>query len=107
MPYRSGSRSSPPLMRVLGIVGSNPDQFECPRCGAHDRERHLLMYLQADGTLAQLHGKSVLHFAPEKRLSRFISAAAPSRYVRADLFPNSPDVERVDMLEMQFQDESF
>lgn len=107
MPYRAGSRSSPPLMRVLQMVGSNPDQFECPRCGAHDRERHLLMYMRADGMLAQLAGKSILHFAPEKRLSRFIADAAPSRYVRADLYPNSPGVERVDMLAMQFADESF
>jgi len=107
MPYRVGSRSSPPLMRVLHMVGSDPDQFECPRCGAHDRERHLLMYMRADGVLAQLAGKSVLHFAPEKRLSRFIADAAPARYVGADLFPNSPDVERVDMLAMQFDDESF
>lgn len=107
MPYRAGSRSGPPLMRALHMVGSNPDQFECPRCGAHDRERHLLMYMRADRTLPQLRGKSILHFAPEKRLSRFISAAAPSRYVRADLFPNSSDIERVDMLEMPFDDESF
>lgn len=94
-------------MRVLHMVGSNPEQFECPRCGAHDRERHLLMYMRADGTLPRLRGQAVLHFAPEKRLSRFIANAEPARYVRADLFPNSPDVERVDMLAMQFDDGSF
>jgi len=107
MPYRAGSRSSPPLMRALHMVGSNPDQFECPRCGAHDRERHLLMYMRAEGTLQQLRGKAILHFAPEKRLSRFIADAAPSRYIRADLFPASPNIERVDMLAMQFGDETF
>src|SRR5690348_7587980 len=107
MPYRSGSRSSPPLMRVLHMVGSNPDKFECPRCGAHDRERHLLMYLRAAGILEGLRGKAVLHFAPEKRLSRFIAAAGPSRHVQADLFPNAPGVQRVDMLDMQFEDGSF
>lgn len=107
MPYRAGSRSSPPLIRALHMVGSNPDQFECPRCGAHDRERHLLMYMRADGILVQLRGKSILHFAPEKRLSRFIADAEPTRYVRADLFPGSTDVQRVDMLEMQFEDETF
>jgi SAM-dependent methyltransferase len=107
MPYRSGLAGVPPLMHVLHMVGSNPDHFECPRCGAHDRERHLLMYMRADGILSQLGGKAVLHFAPEKRLSRFITAALPSRYVRADLFPSSPDVEHVDMLDMQFEEESF
>lgn len=49
----------------------------------------------------------MLHFAPEKRLSRFIAATEPSRHVRADLFPDSPDVQRVDMLAMPFDDETF
>jgi SAM-dependent methyltransferase len=89
------------------MVGSDPDRFECPRCGAHDRERHLLLYMRAAGIFVQLSGKAVLHFAPEKRLARFIADAGPSRYVRADLFPNSADVERVDMLDMQFDDGSF
>ncbi|HET7561915.1 MAG TPA: methyltransferase domain-containing protein [Rhodanobacteraceae bacterium] len=107
MPYRSGTRGAPPLMRTLAMVGSDPDRFECPRCGAHDRERHLLMYLRAAGILEDLRGKAVLHFAPEKRLSRFVAAAGPSRYIQADLFPNAPGVQRVDMLDMQFGDGSF
>ena len=107
MPYRGGSRSAPALMRVLHMVGSDPDHFECPHCGAHDRERHLLMYMRAAGTLEWLRGKAVLHFAPERKLSRFILDAAPSRYVRADLFPTSRDIERVDMLAMQFDDGTF
>jgi hypothetical protein len=92
-------------MRVLHMVGSDPDRFECPHCGAHDRERHLLMYMRAAGTLEWLRGKAVLHLAPERKLSRFILDAAPCRYVRADLFPASRDIERVDMLAMQFGDE--
>ena len=48
MPYRRGARGMPPLMRSLDVIGSNVDQFECPRCGAHDRERHLLASLSPD-----------------------------------------------------------
>lgn len=107
MPYRTGRRGVPPLMRAVAMVGSDPDHFECPRCGAHDRERHLLMYLRATGVLEDLHGKAVLHFAPERRLSRFIAAAGLSRLVQADLFPDSPEVQRVDMLAMPFEDGSF
>lgn len=107
MPYGKGSAGAPPLMRVLSIVGSDPDHFECPRCGAHDRERHLLMYLDATGMLAGLRGKSVLHFAPEKRLASRILAAGPERYVRCDLYPQSRDVVRVDMLAMDFDAASF
>lgn len=107
MPYMRGSSGTPRLMRVLDGVGSNVDQFECPRCGAHDRERHLLMYLERMGLLASMQGKSVLHFAPEKRLARRITAIAPSRYVPCDLYPSTPDVQRVDMLEMPFEDKTF
>ena len=49
MPYRDGSRGVPPLIRALDGIGSDVDHFECPRCGAHDRERHLLLYMRAAG----------------------------------------------------------
>ena len=62
-------------MRSLGVVGSDPDHFECPRCGAHDRERHLLLYIRATGLFDKLHGMRVLHFAPERRLWPRIAAA--------------------------------
>jgi SAM-dependent methyltransferase len=107
MPYRSGTRGASGLMRALDVVGSDPDHFECPRCGAHDRERHLLMYMRASGLLDGLRGKSVLHFAPERRLSRFIRNARPERYLPCDLFPQSPEVQRVDMLDMQFEAGTF
>lgn len=107
MPYRSGSGGVPGLMRIMDMIGSDADHFECPRCGAHDRERHLLMYMRASGRLEGLRGKSILHFAPEKRLSRFIRDAQPARYVPCDLFPQSPEVQRVDMLDMQFETGTF
>lgn len=107
MPYQKGSRGIAPLMHALHVIGSDVDHFECPRCGAHDRERHLLMYLEKTGLLAAMHGKSVLHFAPETRLAPRIVGVAPARYVPCDLYPNSPDVLRVDMLQIQFDAQSF
>jgi len=107
LPYRKGSAHAPPLMRVLGIIGSNPDQFECPWCGSNDRDRHLFLYMMALGFLPDMCGKTVLHFAPERRLSPCILAAGPEQYVKCDLFPQSSDVMRVDMLDMPFYDGSF
>lgn len=107
LPVHGGWRAAPPLMLALEMVGSDLDHFECPRCGCNDRERHLLMFLQAAGVLSALKGKSVLHFAPEKRLAPRIVAAGPARYVKADLYPQAVDVIRVDMLAMQFADASF
>jgi len=98
---------APKLARVLGVIGSDIDHFECPHCDAHDRERHLLLYLEATGLLDAMRGKSVLHFAPEKHLSRRIEDVVPARYVRCDLHPRVPHVQRVDMLDMPFDNESF
>lgn len=103
MPYRNGSRGVAPLMHALEVVGSDVDNFECPRCGAHDRERHLLLYLRASSLLDWMKGKSILHFAPEKRLPRHILAAGPIRYAPCDLYPQSPQVMRVDMLDMEIE----
>lgn len=107
LPYRDGSRGQSLLMCALQIVGSDIDNFECPRCGAHDRERHALMYLEATGMRALLPTMRILHFAPERRLAGYIAALQPLRYVKADLFPTGGDIERVDIEDMPFSDGSF
>jgi SAM-dependent methyltransferase len=107
LPYAGGSRNVPPLLRTLDVVGSDVDNFKCPRCGAHDRERHLLMYLRVAGLLEWMRGKTVAHFAPELRLSRLIAACNPHSYVRCDLYPSQADIQRVDMLSMEFTPGTF
>jgi SAM-dependent methyltransferase len=107
MPYMSGDKNASGLMFAVDVIGSNVDQFECPHCGSNDRERHLLMYLERTRVLASIYGKSVLHFAPEKRLSKRIAAAGPLNYVPCDLYPSAPNVQRVDMLEMPFDGDVF
>ena len=106
LPYMGGSRARPALLRELDGVGSDVDNFSCPRCAGHDRERHLLMYMEASGLLSEMRGKTIVHFAPERRLSRHIMASAPARYLRCDLYPTSPETQRVDMLAMEFESAS-
>lgn len=107
LPYRGGSRNVPHAMRALDMVGSNPDRFECPRCGAHDRERHLLLYLRASGIWESLRGADILHFAPERRLTRRIAGQQPRRYVKADLYPESDDIQCMDLHAIAAEPESF
>ena len=107
MPYRGGSRHSPPLMAALESIGSDVDNFECPRCGSHDRERHLYLYMEAAGILECLSSMRVLHFAPENHLSRIIEQANPMEYIRCDLQPTAPEIERINIERMPFQDQSF
>lgn len=107
MPYRSGSRGQPALSRVLRVVGSDPDNFECPHCGAHDRERHLFMYMKASGMFDGLSSMKILHFAPERKLSRKLSAKNSREYIKCDLFPQDSDTRKIDIENMPFPDESF
>lgn len=89
------------------MVGSDVDRFGCPWCGAHDRERHLLLYMQSMGLIDRVSGMDVLHFAPEAHLSRVIAHANPRSYRKGDLYPVVSDVERMDMQAICAETESF
>ncbi|MEQ1439888.1 class I SAM-dependent methyltransferase [Fontimonas sp. SYSU GA230001] len=106
MPYRSGGGGVAPLMQSVRMAGSDVDHFECPRCGAHDRERHLLLYMTASGLLQDLAGKHIVHFAPEKRLPLHLARMKPASYILCDLYPTRPEIRQVDLLDMPFASES-
>lgn len=107
LPYRGGWREAPPLMSTLEIIGSDLDNFSCPLCGAHDRERHIFLYLNRLRLISKFEGAEILHFAPEKRLTKIIKDKKPLRYVKADLFPTDPDIEKIDMTNISYGSETF
>src|SRR6266480_1545314 len=104
LPYRGGWKDVPPLIKALDVIGSDVENFSCPRCGAHDRERHLLMYFDRAGMWKRIAGANVLHFAPERVLAARISKARPARYVKADLFPKAEGVTREDVSTISYGD---
>jgi SAM-dependent methyltransferase len=106
IPYQGGWAFAPPLVKALEGIGSDIDHFFCPRCGAHDRERHLYLYMKRAGLLDDLADKVVVHFAPELRVAARIKDGGPRRYVACDLFPRQPDIQKEDMLSMTFNDRS-
>lgn len=105
-PYR-GWKDTPHLMKSLAVIGSDVKQFGCPRCNSHDRERHLFLFFKKTGIFQQLTGASVLHFAPELKLSAAIRERSPAKYIRCDLYPNSPEIEKIDMLNIPYDSETF
>ena len=107
LPYRGGWKDVPPLIRALDVIGSDVENFSCPRCGAHDRERHLLMYFDRAGMWKRIAGADVLHFAPERVLAARIASAGPARYVKADLFPTAAEIRREDITRLSFGDCTF
>jgi SAM-dependent methyltransferase len=94
-------------MDALGFVSGDLSRFACPRCGAHDRERHLKLYMEASGIAARLSAMRILHFAPEAWLGPWIQSFSPRSYVACDLYPSSPHLMRVDAEAIQFDTGSF
>lgn len=107
LPYRGGGAGGGALMHALNIVGSDVNNFSCPWCYSHDRERHLYLYMLMAGIFSFLTGKRVLHFAPEMHLSRIIEKAGPDLFVKCDLHPWAPDMIKVDLLELPYADSYF
>lgn len=107
LPWRGGWAAAPPLMAALHVIGSDLDHFACPRCGATDRDRHLHWYLDRSGIAKSLHGKRVLHFAPEKGLVSWVASFEPAEHVLADLYPQCDDIRRIDLESIPFADGYF
>jgi len=104
-PYRGGSSIA--SMEALRFVSGDMANFGCPRCGCHDRERHLMLYLKASGIASHIANARVLHFAPESHLGAWIRSLGPSHYAACDLIPYSREVEKVDIEQIPYETEFF
>jgi SAM-dependent methyltransferase len=105
VPYRI-AQPSQFLLRV-GATGSNLQRFGCPHCGSTDRERHLRLFFDKLNVWAAFKGGAILHMAPEPVLGAAINKCAPSRYVRGDLFPTTPEIEKIDLQAISAPSETF
>ena len=105
-PYKGGRKSASSFIRTLDTIGSDTDNFSCPHCWCHDRERHLFMYFDRLALWSEVKGR-VLQFAPEKHLQRAIEELGPQEYVKADLFPGSEELKKVDVTSIDYPDGYF
>ncbi len=107
LPYRNGIKGVPPLIQELKIVGSDVDNYLCPSCGSHDRERHLILYMKSFSFFLELQEKKILHIAPEPHISKFIKSLKPLEYIGGDLAPQNPETQRVNIEKTEFPDSYF
>ncbi len=105
--FRGGVEALSPYLRQVEWISSDFDNFWCPYCRSHDRERHLVLYLEALKLWHDLKGASVLHIAPEKQLGRRVELSQPTRYIRGDLVPTREGVEQMDVTAINYPDQSF
>jgi len=106
--YGGGYKNVPVWRKKLEIVGSDIDNFGCPYCGSHDRERHLFMYFDKLNIWSKMKNSEILHLAPEKNLSKKIEQQCNTlRYIKADLYPSNNTIKKIDITNIPFKDKSF
>lgn len=104
-PYGNGAL--PHNMTLLEIVGSDIEQFGCPICGAHDRERHLKLYCDALKIFEPFKNPRILHFAPEKHFLPYLASYKPEIHIKADLFSTSTTILPLNVEAIPYDDNSF
>jgi SAM-dependent methyltransferase len=105
--FRGGWKDVPLWIQKSEPVGSDFDNFGCPYCYCHDRDRHLFMYFDKVNLWDKMNGSKILHFAPEWNLSKRIEEYKPLQYIKADLFPNDSNVTKINATEIPYGDSTF
>ncbi|MGG3887075.1 glycosyltransferase [Brevibacillus panacihumi] len=84
----------------------NKETYSCPTCHSIDRERLYKFYIEKETNLTR--GKhSILHVAPERNLRTWLSTCSDLHYVCGDLYPTDADMERIDITNLHYNEESF
>lgn len=76
----------------------NIENYNCPKCGASDRERLYAAYFDLFADHIPI-GSSLIHFAPESALSNYLRSQDKFKYLTADLLMENVDV-KVDITNM-------
>lgn len=80
---------------------------ECPRCGARERHRLMMYFLDNFTNLGRTDDPvRLLHLAPERMLARRMSSYPNVDYLSGDINPTRAQAV-VDVTRMQFDDDSF
>jgi SAM-dependent methyltransferase len=84
------------------------DSYSCCNCGASDRERIYAHWIREEFSSGRFSGtEKVIHFAPEKMLSRFIRQSRIFLdYKTADMMMSGVDY-KVDLMHLPFAENSF
>jgi SAM-dependent methyltransferase len=83
------------------------DSYTCKRCGASDRERLYVYWMEQEVAAGRLReGAKVMHFAPEQAMSRLIRASRLFDYATADLAMKGVDYQ-VDLMDIPFADGTY
>jgi SAM-dependent methyltransferase len=105
--WRGGTRAVPLWLSKLEIVGGDFDNFGCLYCNSTDRERHLFMFFDKLNLWNKIGQCEILHFAPESNLKKKIEQYKPLKYVKADLYSQEIDIQKIDATAISCKEASF
>ena len=107
IPYRGGSSTISEFQKKLKIIGSDVDNFSCPHCGCHDRERHLKLFIEQTRILEGKQRIRILHFAPERSVLNLLTKFNPEIHILADLYTSDPRFEKINIEAIPYGNASF
>ena len=84
------------------------DTYSCEKCGASDRERLYAHWIDGEFSHSKSNrGQSVIHFAPEENLSRYLrSKIFIDKYITCDLYMEHVDI-KANIENLPISNESF
>lgn len=101
-----------PVLSEKEVVGGGRRAAGCHKCGSSDRERLVYVYLKDKLRIfSSGKNKSLLHIAPEKKISQLLLDAHLDLYVCGDLFTEGYDypehVQNINILNIPYDDNTF
>ena len=101
-----------PVLIEKQVIGGGKRHGGCYYCGSTDRERLIYTYLvEKMNILENCKKMRVLHIAPEKNLSKFLSKLDLHQYVCGDLhaigYSYPKHVQNLNILNLPFDDNTF
>jgi len=93
---------------AINLIGGGYRYTLCPRCYSTDRERLVYWYITKKSNILNLSKNiRLLHFAPEKNLQKILKSSSYIEYISGDLNPSTDCDIRLDITDMNFEDNFF
>lgn len=100
-----------PVLKEKHVIGGGRRAAGCYKCHSRDRERLLYAFLIADLKLPSNKNISILHIAPEPKLSQVLLQQSFREYICGDLFTKGYEypahVKNMNVLDLPFEDNHF
>ncbi|MCY0969559.1 methyltransferase domain-containing protein [Chryseobacterium wangxinyae] len=100
-----------PVLRQKQVIGGGKRAAGCYKCHSRDRERLLYAFLIEELRLPSNKNISILHIAPEPKLSQVLLKQDFKEYVCGDLFTKGYDypqhVKNMNVLDLPFKENHF